>query len=393
MRHPSASRWPRVVACPASHVLPQEKTESGDPARMGIAVHKFLEEAATDPKKALENVPEFARGFCEAVPLDALPVDCNKFTPELWMAYYPDTDSAEIISKGARPDGAIVCVADVVGVSSDHIYLADYKTGFVQQARVSVHWQMKIMALIVSRVFKKYRVRAEILALRDDGNVWPDMYEFDAMELDEIMLKVLDTLHAIEEMRKIIDELGGLPGDFPTHSGEHCRYCPAFSVCPSKINLVRHLATAPETLKDGLALTPENARAAHFRLNDVEDLVKRLRKQVDDFARETPIDLGDGTELREGETKRQSLDGAIAAEVLQTIYGSEVAKAAVKLTVTKEAMKTALRPMMADGVTLKSLMEEAMAELERQEGVKTKYTKSVKVYKILKKREKPANAV
>jgi len=352
---------------------------------MGIAVHEYLEKVPeVGREQALAEVPGFARDFCEALDIEALPTDYEKFSQEMWVAYYPDTDTAKVVKKGTRPDDAIICVLDVVGLSSDHVYIEDYKTGFAYIGEVRDHWQMRVCALAAARALGRDRVRVVIRWLREDGTHWTDSHEFNAMELDSICVQVLDILVALRRMNADPDKI-------VCREGEHCRYCPAFVSCPAKVALAARLVESPATVAGDIVLnlTPENAAEAERRCSDLEDLIGKTRKQIQDYAREHPFDMGDGRVYEEREVKRKSLDGATAWRVVKEIHGEETAREAIEWKMSQEGLKKALRPKVGEGVTLKALVDEVMDEMVRQDGVKVRVTKSVRAYKKKKERIAP----
>jgi hypothetical protein len=90
-------------------------------------------------------------------------------------------------------------------------------------------------------------------------------------------------------------------GAIPTcTTGEACRYCPSIRFCPAKGALVQAAcgATLPEILRLAKErkpyLTRENAPAVQARLEELEKLVRLMKGDLADLARQAPFRRSDG---------------------------------------------------------------------------------------------------
>ena len=379
MFYPSASKWQRVMACPASWVLPQDRGEVGDAAKLGTAVHKFLEDVnKIGRKKALAKVKPFAKHFCEALNIDDLPVARDQFTPELRMAWWPETGKAEVVPSDERfIDGAVTGMVDVIGLADDHVYIEDYKTARTPLPDPKANWQLRVNALLAARTFGKHKAVVAIRWLRGDGGNWVDRAEYDPMDLDTIE----DQLKAACVNLEALEASGAVPEPY---QGPHCRWCPAYQHCPAKVAMLNALVQAPEATVDSIKanLTEANAPEAYARWKQLKELIDRVGAAVYAFAAECPIDAGEGMELRLAESKREYLDGEVVHEVLLEKYGAEVADIAVRRTASKKGLEDALRPQ-AKGpdVTLKGVVGAALSDIRAKDGARTKTSETVKLVK------------
>jgi len=128
--------------------------------------------------------------------------------------------------------------------------------------------------------------------------------------------------------------------------GSHCRYCPAWDTCPAKTALLARMVsgTEHEAIQVMQPLTPENAADAYGKLAAMKDMVKRVENVIEAYAHDRTIDLGDGRFYGRHEKRgKETLDGDIAYEAIKAHVGERAAEAATKRTVTKAAIKAALR--------------------------------------------------
>jgi hypothetical protein len=387
IRPPSASRWPRVVKCPASHALAAEEpivTSESDAASLGTAVHKYLELYPKHGTEASQMVEEFARPFCESLSPDDLPLDAKSFSPEVKFFYDPFTRIAwpdgEPIPGGCDPVRAITGVADVVGLAVDHVYVGDYKTGHSHLGKAGKSMQLKVLALAASKAFSRDKVVIQFLRLTEFGQVFKSTATLEAFDLFEIEEQIATTLADAEQIRANI--AAGKP--YEVRQGEHCRYCPSFHACPANAKLVSYMVNDPDALEMSVKsqLTVTNAPEAYARYKRMKDLVNRIGKAIHGFARETPISIGNGLELRESETKRESLDGSVVFDVIKEIHGEEIALLACEMKSSKAGIKKAMREVPRTGkVTLTSLEGEILSGVRAKGGSESKTSSSVKEVK------------
>jgi SAM-dependent methyltransferase len=331
-------------------VLPRA-TEQSDAAVAGIAKHMFVELVCTRGRdfalKFLEERhPEWVP-VCDAMDLDKIP---TMLASEVAFAYDVAADTAREVGRGSKVDYRTIDLApfeipgraDLVGVGNDAAYVADLKTGWSSATNARRNGQLLFLALAACRVYDRDSAIVELIYARPDGSVWKDRAELDAFELDAFADRLRELPSRVAVAQKAI-ELNGEPN---ISQGPWCRYCPAFASCPAKTKLVRAIGDGSEiaALQKLQPLTQATAATAYHRLRSAKELLAKVESAVYAYARETPIDLGDGQLL--GEVTREGnerLDGEIAYAVIREIHGVEIADAAVARSVTKKAIGEALR--------------------------------------------------
>lgn len=336
-RLPTASGLTRALACPTSCVLPQVTAPPSPWAESGRALHAYVEALASGktPAEAAEVVPEALRTTALALDTDNWPVDVSAgWLSELAVEYSLDTDSAQIIdargrSYGLGTEAQLYGTADLVRVHGSTVYVVDVKTGRGWLPRPSESGQLRFLALALSRVYACESAEVGYLRVDGDGRAWLDLDALDAFELATVRDQLVEARAAVNA-RVIAPK-----------EGPWCRYCPAFSCCPAKAAL----ACASVDV-DG-PLTRETAAAAWQRVKDVRAVLDRVEATLKEFAVREPLPLGDGWELAEVETTRETLDPRTVQVVLLGELGPDVAAASVELSATKSSLDAALKAHVA----------------------------------------------
>jgi RecB family exonuclease len=383
----TASRLQRAVCCPASVVLPQVQEES-EPARRGTAIHAFLA-AVPDVGRdaALAEVPADYRADCEVIDLETLPIaDLDEIAAEVAFAFDVETGEARELGRNigrAYQVGPteIAGTADVVAFGPFELYVADFKTGRGIVASPRANWQLKLLALAASRTYGVDQVRVAIIRLREDGTPEYESAVFTAFDLDLAAAELRDLVQSINRLQTAV--ANGLVPDVNT--GAHCRRCAAAPACPAFKGLVQRLAGEPDAVADQITaeLTPETAARAWARLKQVEEIIRRAREGLYAFARETPIQLGDGRVLGETATRRRVLDGRVAYDCLEKLHGLAVAEAAVDVEASQASIERALREVAREsGATLAGLKRGVMAEMEKAGGIEVHVSRSVREHVV-----------
>lgn len=124
----------------------------------------------------------------------------------------------------------------------------------------------------------------------DTGDVEVDSAELDCLDLDAISDAVRTAVQQIQEFKS---------GSVATTvtEGPHCKYCPAFRACPTKVALARTIFNGPTDLT---ALTPEVAGSLYLRAKDAQVFLDSIAKSLREYAEREPLVLPDGkrVELR-----------------------------------------------------------------------------------------------
>lgn len=385
MTLPTASYLPRVVACPASFVLPQEREEKGRPAAQGTAIHAYLAAVGTKGREAaLADVPEEFRDVCDAIPLERLPLN---LAAEVTLAIDLETGAARELGRDLNRDYSaalpteIVGTVDALGMNDDEVLIIDWKSGRGHVDPAARNWQLLALAVAAARVYGKSRARVGIGFVPEGSKPWFDWADLDALDLDAALYQLRKMARRIEKARADL-AAGRTPETTPN---VHCRYCPAWKSCPSQTALLRQVVAAPAEIEREVMtlLTPETARAAYERIKLVSAVVKRVEQAVYAWAATSPIDLGDGNVLGMTTTQKESVDGDKALPVLRAKFGDAVAEAACERSTSKAAINRALKKVeRSKGTSFAEVERDALAALREAGAISIKTTETVQVHHV-----------
>jgi RecB family exonuclease len=364
MRLVTPSQMALAFKCAGPFLLPRVERLTGAADR-GTVIHKYLELRALVDPHALELVPEEYRDECARV-------DCSGVAglPEIAIAWHPVSDTARVLTSEGRDydvrDGEIAGRADLIQIAGDHARVVDYKTGHADIEPVTANWQLRTLAVMVSRAYGCTTVDAEVWKLREDGGWFRDSARWDAFDLDGFADEIRRRLSRL----RVVSELGGTP-DLVT--GDHCRWCPSLTYCPAQTALVSQLAGGDLATLDRevAALAPEAAGVAYSRLVQYEALLDRVRSAIELRASMEPLPLPDGKMLQAVDEKRDFVNGSVAIKVLSEKYGEKVAAAAceTKVVATKKSIQQACGKD----------AREALAAIAERDGIVTKRYQKVRV--------------
>ena len=154
--------------------------------------------------------------------------------------------------------------ADVVSVREDSASVSDWKCG--QRHYVTVpkeNRQLRFLALCVARTHGVSLVKASLLFVSPEGEVFSEATTFDAFDLAAIA----------GEMQALAAKLATDP---PPEPGPHCRWCSAVASCPATRAALVQVAPVPppepyRVVADAAAITgPDHATWLLHRLRAVE---------------------------------------------------------------------------------------------------------------------------
>lgn len=334
MIRPSA--LPRLAQCPVSAVLPQTNhtTAASD---KGTAIHAFLADYLKNGDSAYSRVPAKYAKTCYAINVAKLPVGVG-------------TVSTETRVERAGISGTI----DVLGLTFDAVVVLDAKTGFTRQSPAREHEQLNWYAVAAAEAHGRRKAIIGIVRIDESGEVWNDIAEVDGFELDA-MAGRLDAV--------ILRARNAKPTDTVT-TGDHCRFCPAFTACPATREVAALMATDPGKLAE-IPLTMEVAADLWRKAKLAEKVVEAVLATLKDFAHQTPILLPNGKRIAAVPVERRSIDAIKAHEVLKDRWGLEVADAAVDYnpSATFTSLKAALQKIAEKG-KLASMEREAESLLD-----------------------------
>lgn len=416
----TGSKVHRVWKCQASAVLPQLETDDSrfEPARnKGKAIHAFLETVKTLGRSgALAAAPEDLLPLLEALDLEDLPVGLACEVAFAWN--WRDHTARELGRSPNLPrrvDGGVDYDAmgvnwgceipgtyDVVGVQGEfgeaqtRGYLGDYKSGHSKHPAPDMFGQTLLGALCVRAVYGCDAVVVELIHIHDNGGHYKARRTVNEWDLDIFAREIENAMS---------------PYATPTpREGPHCDYCPAFKACPAKIGLVRsipekllELGIRPGSVVDeagveqnALVLTPgmltiRNAAAAWMTLELIADVVNRAKDEVIGIAAMEEIPLPDGRVIGRLVTEKRSVDGRIAAEVLESRYGRETRDEFVEPHVTMTSLRQAAvkNKAASEKIATKNktgAFDKLLLAIEQKGGVQVNVTDAIRPHVPKKKR-------
>lgn len=361
------------MLCAGSMVLPRVERTSKYAAR-GTAIHSYIATALSAGRAvALAECPEEHREICSKLELGNL-VRLLGGHPLVEPAYVYNVrdDSARFLGQnigrdyGLLTDVEIPGTDDLVAVKEDSIAIADVKTGhYIGDAADS--WQLKALALAVSRHYGKDTVDATLIRLRDDGSwYYSPTVTWTAFDLDGFASE-LQSLYLRIKRRAVQMKEEGTVDVHPSDAA--CQFCPCVEACPAHTALARHL---PPTLSDIAAKCEAMSDSQLAESWDVvcraEEIVKRVKDGLKTIVKDHPVKLASGKTLTAVLAPRETIDPEIARKVLTDRYGSEVSSAVFEVSASKKSIKAALN----------GKHEEALEAIRAAGGITVKYTETVK---------------
>jgi RecB family exonuclease len=165
--------------------------------------------------------------------------------------------------------------ADLARVHPDYVEVWDYKTGETVP-RAADAGQLKSLAVMVAMHFGQPRAVVHMVHCRDEG-VTVDSACLEAWDLD---------VHAAA-LRHAVDSV---PGAQPS-PGDHCRWCPARTVCPAVVSAMVNAPTMTVTsIEDVARIWP--------LLKPIEDAIAAIRSAIKDHVSAGDVPLPGGKKLR-----------------------------------------------------------------------------------------------
>lgn len=349
-------------------VLPQtfdeRRDERTEPARnKGHIVHKFLERVkAIGRDVALAEVPEEHRILCAVLDVDRMP---THLSTEVAMAYNWRTRESRELGRnlGHRDyhllfdpptEDEIPCTIDVMGWAEITVtgklrrrgFVSDYKTGHTTYPRPGAYGQTMLGALCLLGVMPELDdVTVELIHIHSDGDHHSVRDTVTLWDLEMFETELGDRMESLPDLERLS------AAELPYFEGHHCDYCDSYKSCEAKISLVRELPTGlmkigmvppGETGKLEMAPGAVTVRSAAFvfeQCERFEALIGRLKAEVCAMAYHEPITLSDGRIIERHTDTRRSVDGRIAAAVLEQEYGREEAMKTVEIKASIDALR------------------------------------------------------
>jgi len=290
-RLPSFSQWDRALACQPSETLRHVRTPSPH-AKRGSALHKFMEiyvSTNRDREAALAAIHEEFRA--EAARIDvgnfAFPAEVATEVAVGLDLLRQEARTLDVAYR-AYPDPASPWethgTLDLIGRDGDHgdkdgMVVLDYKFGFAETESTD-GMQLALGA-------------ASALALEPSAErAWVGIVRL----VDGVMLKpyMRTEPYTRDSLRPVIERALTWAAKFRAgelsrtyEMGDHCRYCPAFRVCPAQVHLLRG-----GFAEDNDAIT--DLPAAYERVTRLDRALRVAKDQLREHALREPIPMGDG---------------------------------------------------------------------------------------------------
>ena len=251
---PSGSTFHRLVKCPASHALSRQAVATGQAAHgpnadseRGTLIHKAYE---------MQNAEGLSDS--EVADYEAIMAQREETTAQWLTNSAPVTRIAEerlwLHRSFLRP--VMSGKVDELLIQGTRGLLFDVKTGRGQMDEPRTNVQLRIYAML-SRVRWPQLESITVAVLSPHFSCQP--HTFNAAELDAIRDETLLTL-------------SNLDFESAPRTGEHCRYCPASLICPTRRSETQALAVIAQELPTG----PDAARLLEM-VGRVETVCESIR--------------------------------------------------------------------------------------------------------------------
>jgi hypothetical protein len=326
---------------------------------------------------------------CAAIDLDGLPLGAG-WRQEIAFAVNAETGAVEELGRLESARGYpkmepqwIFGTADVVGVEG----VRDYKFSAYEShtTPASENLQLAFLGYALAKHWGADTVEVGLIHLRADGSHYEDRHTLDAFDFGAFEFRLKRIWDGVQAAHSTVAS-GRVPH---VSQGPHCRWCPAMASCPAITTLVRAAANEPTLTADGILamLTPQTAAAAYERLQSVKAALAPVSAALALYAGSQPIDLGGGRYYGERQTTRESVDGMVAMNALDALYGPAVARVGVEVAASKasvgRAVATVVERRRADGekVTKAAIQREAIEAVRAAGGITSKTSSVVREYR------------
>lgn len=372
MKLPSGSNLGRAIACQDSELVrPVVIEETTEDATRGDVLHDFIwsiGEGATR-EEALAKLPADDPHLqaCEEFDTKAIPSGGHFEIAMAWnfrtrngraLGYKLDRD----YSAADRSVEFVMSLDYAAETRPRHGVVVDWKSGWrTIPARAS--WQLRAGAVACADTWGWETVDVAHLDIRDSERPRWDVHPMDAIELASARVR----LQEYAERRAITPD-----GTQPERlvEGDHCRYCPGRKACPAKLGNTRALVTALDTLPRSFeAMTQERAQRAVLALLRYDEARDAAWAELEAYAVQEPIDLGDGRVLRlaPGRSADKIVDTGRAIEEVSEVLGERFGHMAV--TTSKGAIEAAAAAYARESGLLIGQTKELVIETLRRKGL------------------------
>lgn len=386
MSLPSGSRIQRAFDCLASALLPHMNI-SGEPALAGTWKHLFFSNLRHGKEQALSMVPPEYRGACEAID-DSSFAGLDAYESEVPLVYDVKANTTRRLSEGKthRDYGELGAwelpmTLDVGGVGPNEVLAADLKTGRGYVTPAHRNWQLAVGALALDALHHRGSARVALIHAPEGSTPWWDVAVLDGFALADSRLQLLDLAERMSKTKA---------DSAPMVLGEHCRYCPSKLYCPAHTALLHSVAAAPGEMLATFTtqLTPEKARDAYGKTRVLRQAVKDLEAALQSYAEQNPIKLDDNRIYGPKPGTETTVDAAVVRHVLTSLHSADIAEKACEFEASKASVERALRGVYetrkkaGQKTTIKALVDEAMAVIAQEGGLKTREVMRIKEFEL-----------
>lgn len=329
----TASGLERALACPASVVLPQVNTTTRY-STSGNVKHAFVRRVlrGLTVQQALVGVPEEQRATCEAIYFRRVAGDLTEIQSEQAWALDVETNEVRFLGENigrAYPElgpNEVCGTEDLAGLRIDSAYVtADIKSGYKPVTACEDNAQVKFFARVhMLRHPELDVVEGRILTIRADGTVGIDAHDFTRFDLDCFGDELSEMRDRIAAARAEYESTGRAK----VSRGSWCDYCPAKSACPAFVGLARAMASEGTSslelvLSKIAALTPTEQGEVWERARGFADVAEQIIDALKSIAKQDPIPLADGKQLRETTYEKESFHAESAIALLRQLGATQ----------------------------------------------------------------------
>lgn len=326
----SASGVERMLACPASVVLPRAISTTRYADR-GTGLHGYVRAVSTGtpPEQALSTLDAEARRTAVAIDFTKIADDLTDVRCESAYALNVDARSARFLGtnigraypKFGLTERDVPGSDDIEGTRRDGVpVVVDLKFGWERVTECEDNAQMKAYATFRMLVEDAPAVEARIAYVRPGGAVYADAHEFSSFDLDSFVDEVHEGLARVAKARRIFDA-GGMPN---VYEGKHCKYCPSAHACPAKITLARRGLLDLEDIEGRVtSMTLEERGAAWNKVKAIMAIADRVKDALSVSAHADWLPTSPGKVLKPISYPVERFDVAAALEMLRGHGASE----------------------------------------------------------------------
>lgn len=334
----SASSTERLIACPASVVLPRVNRTS-EYAERGHGIHAYIRDVLSGVlwPDALLRVDEEHRPTCRSIDWFKLCGDITEIKSEAAYAIDVRARTARFLGcnvgrdyeRAALKTGAplgeweIPGAIDIDGVTKGEgvPVIDDVKSGHLDVTPAAENGQLLFFASARHLIGGHPVVLGRISKVKEDGAIWNDVASFDTLAIDDYLDSLELAVERSQEQRRVY-LAGGTP---EVAEGAHCRYCAAANACPAKVALAKHMLSTLAPVQEGIAemSLAEAGQAWELVHEKAAPLVELMEEALKERARREPLPLSGGRELREAPYEKESPMFAAAIELAKSLGATE----------------------------------------------------------------------